>query len=139
MAKGYESVLATVPLFDGLSKRHLKRIRDIAEHADYMPNANIVKEGTDADAFYVILSGIASVMRGGRRLNRLMPGDYFGEISLLDGGKRTASVKSETSMTLLIIQRKSFVKLLNQDPSISLALLSELAKLIRRTERSLAG
>jgi CRP/FNR family transcriptional regulator, cyclic AMP receptor protein len=139
MAKGYEAILASVPLFDGLSKRHLKRVYELAESADYMANATVVKEGTDADAFYVILSGMASVMTRGRRINRLMPGDYFGEISLLDGGVRTASVRSETALTLLIIQRKAFLKLLNEDPTISLSLLAELAKMIRRTERSLAG
>ena len=140
MAKrGIEAVLGTVPLFDGLSTRHLRRVRDIAEQADYMQGATIVKEGTEADAFYVILAGIARVSQKGRKINQLMPGDYFGEISLLDGGTRTASVTSDTPMTLLIIHRNAFRKLLGQEPAISLSLLAELAKMVRRTERSLAS
>lgn len=132
-------MLGTIPLFDGLSSRHLRRVRDIAEEADYMQGATIVKEGTEADAFYVIVSGIARVTQRGRKINQLMPGDYFGEISLLDGGTRTASVNSDTPMTLLIIQRKAFRNLLAQEPAITLSLLAELAKMVRRTERSLAS
>ena len=139
MAKRIESVLANVSLFDGLSKRHLRRVGDIAEQADYMQGATIVKEGTEADAFYVILSGIARVSLRGRKINQLMPGDYFGEISLIDGGTRTASVISDTPMTLLIIHRKAFRKLLAQEPAITISLLGELAKMVRRTERSLAS
>jgi CRP/FNR family cyclic AMP-dependent transcriptional regulator len=137
--RGHAAVLGTIPLFDGLSSRHLRRVRDIAEEADYMQGATIVKEGTEADAFYVILSGIARVTQRGRKINQLMPGDYFGEISLLDGGTRTASVNSDTPMTLLIIQRKAFRNLLAQEPAITLSLLAELAKMVRRTERSLAS
>ena len=68
-----------------------------------------------------------------------MPGDYFGEISLLDGGVRSASVVSETPLKVLIIERKPFLKLLETETGISLALLEGLARMIRRTDRSLAG
>ena len=132
-------MLAGVPLFAGLSTKHLKRIRDLAEPADYMAGASLVKEGTEGDAFYVILEGLAKVMVGRRAINQLMPGDYFGEISLLDGGVRSASVVSETPLKVLIISRKRFLKLLETESGISLALLEGLARTIRRTDRSLAG
>jgi CRP-like cAMP-binding protein len=132
-------MLAGVPLFAGLPTRHLKRIRDLAEEADYMAGASLVKEGTEGDAFYVIIEGLAKVVAGKRTIHRLMPGDYFGEISLLDGGVRTASVVSETPLKVLIISRKRFMKLLESESGIALALLEGLARTIRRTDRSLAG
>jgi CRP-like cAMP-binding protein len=132
-------MLAGVPLFAGLPTRHLKRIRDLAEPADYMAGASLVKEGTEGDAFYVIIEGLAKVVAGKRTIHRLMPGDYFGEISLLDGGVRTASVVSETPLKVLVIDRKRFLKLLEDESGISLALLEGLARTIRRTDRSLAG
>ena len=132
-------MLAGVPLFAGLPAKHLKRIRDLAEPADYMAGASLVKEGTEGDAFYVIIEGLAKVVSGKRTIHRLMPGDYFGEISLLDGGVRTASVVSETPLKVLVIDRKRFMKLLETESGIALALLEGLARTIRRTDRSLAG
>jgi len=132
-------LLAGVPLFAGLSLKHLKRIRALAEPADYMAGASLVKEGADGDAFFVLIEGLAKVVVGRRTINRLMPGDYFGEISLLDGGARTASVISETPMKVLIIERKRFLQLLQDEGAIAVALLEGLARAIRRTDRSLAG
>lgn len=140
MAKGSATrMLAGVPLFAGLSTRHLKRIGDLAETADYMAGASLVKEGTEGDAFYVIIEGLAKVVMGQRTINQLMPGDYFGEISLLDGGVRTASVVSETPLKVLVIDRKRFLKLLESESAIAINLLEGLARTIRRTDRPLAG
>jgi CRP-like cAMP-binding protein len=132
-------LLSGVPLFAGLPLKHLKRMGALAEPADYMAGASLVKEGTDGDAFFVVLEGLAKVVVGRRTINRLMPGDYFGEISLLDGGVRTASVVSETPMKVLIIERKRFLQLLQDEGAIAVALLEGLARAIRRTDRSLAG
>jgi CRP-like cAMP-binding protein len=132
-------LLAGVPLFAGLPTKHLKRIRDLAEPADYMAGASLVKEGTEGDTFFVLLQGLAKVVVGKRTINHLMPGDYFGEISLLDGGVRTASVVSETPLKVLVIDRKRFTKLLETEGAIAVALLEGLARAIRRTDRSLGG
>ena len=133
-----EPVLAAVPLFEGLSKRHLKKLAGLAEMANFMEGANIVKEGDAGDSFYVVLVGEGKVTVKGRTVHRVMPGDHFGEISLLDGGERTATVTAVTPMTLLMIVRKNFLKELEQDPSVSVALLESLARTIRRVDRSLA-
>jgi CRP-like cAMP-binding protein len=132
-------LLANVPLFSGLPPRHLRRIRDLAEPADFMAGASLVKQGTPGDAFFVILEGEAKVVAGRRTINRLMPGDYFGEISLLDGSERTASVISETPLKVLMIDRARFLRLLQDEGVIAVALLEGLARAIRRTDRSLAG
>jgi CRP-like cAMP-binding protein len=132
-------LLAGVPMFAGLPTKHLKRIRDLAEPADYMAGASLVKEGTEGDTFFVILEGLAKVTVGSRTVNHLMPGDYFGEISLLDGGVRTASVVSETPLKVLVIDRTRFTKLLESESAIALTLLESTARAIRRTDRPLAG
>ena len=132
-------MLAGVPLFAGLPTKHLKRIRDLAEPANYMAGASLVKEGTEGDAFYVIIEGLAKVMVGKRAINQLMPGDYFGEISLLDGGVRSASVVSETPLKVLVIDRAPFLKLIESEGSIAIALLETTARAIRRTDRSMSG
>ena len=89
-----EVALAGVPLFEGLSKRQLKKVALVAELVDYMDGHSIVKEGDIGDSFFVVLVGQAKVVVKGRTVNRTLPGDHFGEISLLDGGPRTASVVS---------------------------------------------
>jgi CRP/FNR family cyclic AMP-dependent transcriptional regulator len=134
-----DSVLAAVPLFDGLNRRHIKRLAHVSEVADFMADHTIVREGEPGDAFYVVLAGQAKVTSNGKLVNRVLPGDHFGEISLLDGDVRTASVISETPMTLLMLQRSRFVKALREEPDIAMNLLASLAKQIRRTTRSLVG
>jgi CRP/FNR family transcriptional regulator, cyclic AMP receptor protein len=131
--------LAAVPLFEGLSKRQLKQVAGIADVANYMANASLVREGEPGESFFVVLSGEAKVVVGGRTVNRTLPGDHFGEISLLDGGNRTASVVSETPMILLLIERKDLQRLLRRDVSISMQLLKSMARAIRRIDRTLAG
>jgi CRP-like cAMP-binding protein len=137
--RGTEAVLAAVPLFEGLSSRHLKRVRDISDLVEFMPGATIVKEGTAGDSFFVVAQGQAKVTGKGRTIRRLLPGDYFGEIALLDGGERTASVSSETPMTLVEIKRNAFTKLVRQEPKIALGILKGLARLVRQPERPIGG
>lgn len=127
-----EAVLSYVPLFRGLTKRQLKHLASYCKVADYMADAVIVKEGTDGDAFYVVLKGQAAVRAGGTFLARLVPGDHFGEIAALDGGPRSASVTSETPVTLATMSRSSLLRALHDDPEISLKLMEELARMFRR-------
>jgi CRP-like cAMP-binding protein len=131
-------VLASIPLFEGLSKRHLKQIAAIATVDNYMEGASIVKEGDPGDSFFMVLSGQAKVVVKNRTVNRIIPGDHFGEISLLDGQPRSASVITETPMTVASIDRKGFERLLQNDPDLSLAMLRTLAKRLRSV-RKVAG
>jgi len=129
--------LERVRLFEGLSKRQLKKIHDASTEVRYMEGASIVKVNQPGDTFYVILEGQAKVTRGGRTINRLVPGDYFGEISLLDGGKRSASVVSETPMVMLEVKQRAFLKFLREDPTVAMKLMETLARRVRTIERSL--
>jgi len=129
-------LLGQVPLFSSLSRRHL---RQLAEHADivsFRERETIVETGQPGGTFYVILEGEAKVVRGTRTLGRLDPGDFFGEISLLDGGPRSATVTTETPVTLVMIDRASFHRLLRSDSDLALGVMASLARMIRRVDRS---
>lgn len=104
-----------------------------------MEGARVVREGDVGDTFYVIHEGQAKVVNAsGRVVNRLRPGDFFGEISLLDGGPRTASVVAETPLTMLALARKDFLRVIEQEPAVGVKLLAHAASLLRRMERSAA-
>jgi len=137
--KQLTAVLGAVPLFEGLTKKQLRKVTDLADVGRFMAGARLVKQGDIGDSFYVVLTGQAKVLVSGRTVNRLLPGEHFGEISLLDGKPRTASVVAETEMTLVIITQKDFLGLLAKDPEITLSLLEGMARTVRPLERSLAG
>jgi CRP-like cAMP-binding protein len=139
MARGGAEALADVPLFAGLSKRHLRNIAKLGEEQEFATGATLAEEGSAGDTFHVLLEGEAKVTRGGRRLNRLIPWDFFGEIALIDGGPRTASVVAETPVKTLTIDRSKFRKMLEEDTSIGVKMLEELARRLRNNERSLSG
>ena len=140
MAKAkLDEVLGYVPLFRDLPKRHLKQLAGLCDVAEYMADAPIVKEGEPGDAFFVVLKGQAKVTVHNRFVQRLLPGDHFGEIAVLDGGERTATVRSETPMQLVILTRRDLMKALKADPSLSVNLLTELSKMIRRLTKSPVG
>ena len=127
-----DAVLAYVPLFRGLTKRQLKHLASLCDVADYMAGAAIVREGTNGDAFYVVLKGQAKVSAGKKFIRRLVPGDHFGEIAALDGGVRSATVTSETPMTLAEMSRKALLKAFRDDPDIAFNLMTELARMFRQ-------
>jgi CRP-like cAMP-binding protein len=133
-----EDVLALVPLFRGLSRKQLKALAEHFEVADFMAEHSIVRKGDPGDAFYVVLTGQAKVVSGRKFLARLLPGDTFGEIAVIDGGVRTASVVSETPMTLGVLSRKRFHVAMREDPELAFHMMTELARMFRRVDASLA-
>lgn len=140
MGKRGRDMLAQVPLFANLSPRHLKRLAELTEEQRYMETATVVREGDIGDTFYVILEGEARVVgRSGKVLNRLYPGDFFGEISLLDGGPRTASVVAVTRLTMLALPRNEFLRTVRQEPVVGVKLLQHAAGMLRRMERPASG
>lgn len=137
MAK-LDAVIAAVPLFESLSKRHIKKIASLTSTEEYDAGATVIQEGEPGDSFYVTIMGQAKVVTGGRTLHRLIPGDHFGEISLLDGRPRSASVVAETPLSLLRLPRSSFLRIVREDADLARALLASLARMVRRVDRSLA-
>jgi CRP-like cAMP-binding protein len=133
-----DAVIAMVPLFESLSKRHLKKLAGLTSAVEFDAGDVVIQEGEPGDAFFVTVSGQAKVTSGGKTVHRLIPGDHFGEISLLDGGLRSASVVAETPLSLLRLPRASFLKLVKDDADLARALLASLARMVRRVDRSLA-
>ncbi len=131
------ALLEGVPLFAGLSRRHLRRIADLAEEVRFGAGRTVVRFGSRGNAFFVIVEGTAKVLEGysTRAFARLGPGDFFGELALLDGGPRTASVVAETALVAIRIPRAGFLKILRSEPEVGLKLLEELSRRLR-TQRS---
>ena len=128
------AALGTVPLFDGFSKRHLRRLAGEADVVTFEPGRTIVEEGEPGEAMYVVLTGGARVTRGGRTVARLVPGDFFGELSALDGGPRTASIVADTPMELLRLYRHTLLRVVEQEPTLAMGLLEGLARRLRQVQ-----
>jgi CRP/FNR family cyclic AMP-dependent transcriptional regulator len=140
VSKRAREALSQVPLFTYLPSRQIKRIADRMEEHRYMEGHSIVALGEPGDTFYVILEGQAKVVSAtGKTVNRLVPGDFFGEISLLDGGPRTATVVAETPMVLLGLKREAFQEVLTSEPAVAVKLLQHSAGMLRRLEHPAAG
>lgn len=129
--------LAEVPLFDGLSKRDLRRVAKLARIRRFASGSPMVRAGDAGRSFYVILDGNAKVVRRGARSVRLGVGDYFGEMALIDDGPRSADVIADGDVLGLTIDRAGFTKLLRAEPALSRALLRTLAGRLRAAEASL--
>jgi CRP-like cAMP-binding protein len=129
-------VLAQVPLFEGVSKRHLGRIARAATTRRFSAMTRIVQADDAGKTFYVILDGRASVLRKGRRIARLGPGEAFGEMALLTDAPRAATVIADTDVLAMCLSRAAFDKVLKSEPAVSIALLRTLAERLHASERS---
>jgi CRP-like cAMP-binding protein len=134
-------VLSRVPLFADLPPRDLRRVAALAEETWFNAGRVVVEEGQPGSSFYVILDGEARVTKGpaGRTLGRLGPGDHFGEMALLDGQPRSATVIAESSLDTVRIRRAAFRTLLKREPDVGLRIMATLAARVRARERQQLG
>lgn len=123
--------LGTVPLFERCTKRDLRAVARHVDELDYAAGEAVVTEGAIADAFFLILDGEATVVRDDREVATLGPGDYFGEIALLDPSPRTASVIASADLRVAAMNARMFRVLLRDVPEISSAMLASLAAMLR--------
>jgi CRP-like cAMP-binding protein len=129
--------LKAVPLFKGLSDQELKAVVRVAKEIDHEDGHEIIAEGQLGIGFHLILSGEAKVSQGGHDLSVLKPGQYFGEIALLDGQGRSATVTAVGPVRTLTIVVWGLEPLLKEHPSMAIALLKELCARLRRAEASI--
>jgi CRP-like cAMP-binding protein len=128
--------LAVVPIFAGFSTRHLNRLAEDTDELSFMPGQSIVAEGEPGEALFVVLSGQGKVTRGGKRVGRVLPGDFFGELSAIDGGPRSASIVAETPMHVLRLFRRTLTRLIEDEPQVALRLLDGIVRRIREINRA---
>ena len=133
-----QEALSKGPLFADLSKRQLRSIAEVTAIPSFEAGTTIVKEGSVESVFFVILEGKAKVTLGNKTLGRLGPGDYFGEISLLDPGPRTASVVAEERTICLSLAGGDFRDILAKEPALSMKIMRELARRVRNSHTSMA-
>ena len=132
-------MLAHVPLFAGLPSRDLRRVASLAEEVWFNAGRVVAEAGTPGSSFFVILDGEARVTRpgSGRTIRRIGPGEYFGELALLDAGTRTVTVIADTTLDLVRIRRAAFRTMLLEEPLVGVRLMAGLAARIREIERQL--
>jgi CRP/FNR family transcriptional regulator, cyclic AMP receptor protein len=131
----YMAHLSSVPLFSQCHKAELKsiarRTADISAEAGQV----LTKEGQGAHDFFVIVSGEAEVSRGGRIVAELGPGDYFGELGLLDPALRDATVTARTPMELVVLAQWDFEQALEEAPGMTRRLLAGMAQRLRSLDQ----
>jgi CRP-like cAMP-binding protein len=126
-------MLRLVPLFRGLTDRSFEAIANLASETDYGAGDDLVRQGTPGHEFIIIVTGRARVERDGKQIRELGPGDFLGEISLVDGSPRTATVTAIDPIHAVTIQRDGFIDLIDRIPVFRLEVLNALTQRIRAT------
>ena len=128
--------LRQVPLFSRCSPKELATVAKQVEILEFEPGVKIVAQGEHGDAFYVLIDGDAIVRRNGRRVRELGPGDYFGELAVLDPAPRNADVEAHTATTVARLGIGPFCSMLLTSPEINERLLQGLARRVRDGDRN---
>jgi CRP-like cAMP-binding protein len=136
-ASPYLDYLSQVSLFAACSKKDLKAIAKAADELTIDDERDLVTQGEVGKEAFIIVEGSAAVTRGGRRVATLGPGEHFGELSLLDGGPRTATVTAETPMRLLVIGQREFHWLLDEVPGLATKIMRSMAARIRDLDQKI--
>jgi CRP/FNR family transcriptional regulator, cyclic AMP receptor protein len=134
---GITGALAHTRLFSLCSKRELRTVAKLAKVRSIPKGTRLMAEGEDGDTMFVILSGVARVSRGGRKVAALGAGDAVGELALLGRAKRNATVDAESDLQVAEISKRSLNRLVHDVPSFSTKLLEALAARIRELDNRL--
>jgi CRP/FNR family transcriptional regulator, cyclic AMP receptor protein len=127
-------LLRQVPLFKSFKAGDLEHVGSLADEIDVPDGKALTREGQFGHEFFVIIAGRVRIERGGRTLSTLGPGDFLGEIALVDGRPRTATAIAEGPTRLLVLAHREFNSLLDRYPSIQLEVLHALARRVRHLE-----
>lgn len=127
-------LLRAVPLFANCSKASLVQIARLADEVDLPAGRVLTQQGRVGNEFFVIVEGKVRIERDGRRIDTEGPGDFLGEIALVDHRPRTATAICETPCRLLVVAHREFHALLAESPAISNAILKALAERLRNLE-----
>ena len=120
--------LGHAPLFEGLSKNDLAQLAKMSEDLEVEPGKILCEEGKPGKEFFVIVDGEVEITKGGSSFGDRGPGDFFGEIALLEDVPRTATVTAKTPLRFFVLTRQNFLKLLDDKPEVERQVLRALAK-----------
>lgn len=127
----YLDHLASVPLFRGMTRKELRDIAKATVEVNIDEGSEFVTQGDVGREAFVLVEGTADVIRNGKKIAELRPGDCVGELALLDHGPRTASVVAATPVTALVLGPREFTGVLDQVATLNHKLLGALASRVR--------
>lgn len=133
-----EEFLSRVPIFESCSPEQIGSILAVAQEHTYGPGQIIVTQGTPGQAFYLIIAGRVAIERDGLPLGAFGPGDFFGEMSLLDSAPRSATIRAIDETHCLMLSSWDFKSLIERMPAIAIRLLEVLSRRLRVADERLA-
>ncbi len=131
-------LLKHVPLLSGLGKRDIEEVGRLAEEIDLPAGHVLMRQGGSGSEFFVIVDGTVRIDRDGAPIKSLGPGDFLGEIALVDDGPRTATATTESPAKLLVLGHREFHSLMDQFPTIQTCVLQALARRVRNLDTEAA-
>jgi CRP/FNR family cyclic AMP-dependent transcriptional regulator len=131
--------IARIPLFSACSQRELARVAKAVDEITVDAGRVLVEQGRAGHECYVIVTGEALVERDANTIATLGPGDTIGELAVLDGGPRTATVTAVTDLDLLVLGQREFAALVSEVPSLSHKILVNLARRVRELDERVYG
>ena len=133
-ASGYLDHLSSIRLFSSCSQRDLTKIARATDELTVPAGRVLVEQGGSGREAFVIVDGEAAVSINGTTVVTLGPGKHFGELALLDGGPRTATVTALTDLTVLVIHQRAFLSLIDEVPGLARKIMTSLAGMVRELD-----
>ena len=129
-------LLRHIPLFKACNPHALAEIGQLADEVDVPDGYTLIREGTFGEQFILIIEGRVRIDRGGKTIRTMGPGEFLGEIALIDKGRTTATATTEGPAKLFILGHQAFNSLLDQSPAVRLDIMTALANRVRQLEPS---
>jgi CRP/FNR family cyclic AMP-dependent transcriptional regulator len=126
--------VASIPLLAALDKRARQQVLKTAREAHYAAGQAVVREGDPATVLYLIVSGRARVEQDGKTVGSMGPGEFFGELALIEAHGRTATVVAEDELDCLLISAWEFKASLEEHPQMAIPMLKAIIARLHRTE-----
>lgn len=127
--------LSRVPLFSALNQAELRTVGRLSDVVHYPEGKVICEEGSTGREFFLVIDGKAAVKKGKRTVATVGPGSYFGELSILDGAPRSATVVASSDMNLLVLEQREFGGVIRELPALAAKLLSAMAARLREADK----
>jgi CRP/FNR family transcriptional regulator/CRP/FNR family cyclic AMP-dependent transcriptional regulator len=128
--------LQRVPLFSGFTEDELRRIADLSRVVEASAGTVVTRIGEPGDSFFIIIDGTVVARTPVGSGGELHPGDFFGEMSLVDGEPRSATVVAMSDVRLLVVDRAHFHRLLDEAPELTRGILTILSRRVRHLEQT---